>query len=179
MSIEVAIFEKVSFGQFKKDWLNTFPEWKDEVDIDYMDKVIWNVWQNIKLPKRSTSGSAGYDFYMPCNLKIANLGAKKIPTGIRCNMNKGWVLQIFPRSGMGFKSGIHLANTVGIIDSDYYGSSNEGHIFIKLINDSALRSDIMLEEGKAFCQGIFLPYGITDDDNSTAIRDGGLGSTSR
>lgn len=179
MSVEVAKFEKVSFGQFKKDWLNTFPEWKDEADIDYMDKVIWNVWQSIKLPERATKMSAGYDFYMPCDLMIKAGEARTIPTGIRCIMAEGWVLQMYPRSGMGFKNGVHLANTVGIIDGDYYGSSNEGHIFIKLINDSALSKDLLLEEGKAFCQGIFLPFGITDNDNATGIRDGGFGSTSK
>ena len=89
------------------------------------------------------------------------------------------MLQIFPRSGLGFKFRLQLDNTVGIIDSDYYGSDNEGHIFIKITNDSRNDKTVVLKEGDAFAQGIFVPYGVTFDDETTAIRNGGMGSTSR
>lgn len=175
----IAKFEKVSYEQFKKDWLDTFGIRYNEMDDDYVDNTIKNIYESIKLPKRATSGSAGYDFFCPYNINIGKGMTVKIPTGIRCKMENGWVLQAYPRSGHGFKFGIHLANTVGIIDEDYYGSDNEGHIFIKLVNDSALSNVIELKSGDAFCQGIFVPYGITMDDEVTEIRNGGFGSTSK
>lgn len=174
----IAKFEKVSFEQFKKDWLDTFGhKFNDDFDDDEIDNIVHNVYDVIKLPKRATSGSAGYDFFCPSNLTIPVGGTIKIPTGIRCKMENGWVLQCYPRSGHGFKYGIHLANTVGIVDEDYYGSDNEGHIFIKIVNDSSLAKTIDLKACDAFCQGIFVPYGITVDDDVTEIRNGGFGST--
>ena len=83
----------------------------------------------------------------------------------------------FPRSGHGFKYGIHHANTIPVIDGDYFDSDNEGHIFFKIVNDGCLAKEIRINKGDAFCQGIFLPFGITLDDNTTAVRNGGLGST--
>jgi len=102
-----------------------------------------------------------------------------IPTGIRAKMEDGWVLQIFPRSGLGFKHRIQLDNTVGIIDADYYGSSNEGHIMIKLSCDAHEEGHcVSLSAGDGFAQGIFLLFGITADDDASGIRNGGFGSTS-
>lgn len=175
----IAQFEKVSYKQFKKDWLDTFGDRFNEMDEDYVDSVIVNIYNGIKLPKRATSGSAGYDFFCPNSIVLNDSTTVKIPTGIRCKMNNGWVLQAYPRSGHGFKFGVHLANTVGIVDEDYYGSDNEGHIFIKLVNDSILSKSMMIKTGDAFCQGVFVPYGITVDDDVTDIRNGGFGSTSK
>lgn len=166
---KIAKFEKVSFRQFKTDWLKVFPntvDWKLE-----------SIYKNIKLPMRSTTGSAGYDFYLPNEIDLIEGKSMVIPTGIRCKIDDGWMLAAFPRSGHGFKYGIHLANTVGIIDADYYNADNEGHIQIKLVNDSKLAKDIGLEDGTAFCQGIFIPFGITVDDNVEGERTGGFGST--
>lgn len=175
----VAVFEKVSYEQFKKDWIDTFESRFNELSDTSIDNIIHNIYDSIKLPKRATSGSAGYDFFCPTGLSIVRDKAIKIPTGIRCKIEEGWMLQAYPRSGYGFKTGIHLANTVGIIDSDYYGSDNEGHIFIKLVNDSVLSQNSMLKVGEAFCQGILVPYGITYDDNASEIRHGGFGSTNK
>ena len=83
---------------------------------------------------------------------------------------------MYPRSGLGFKFRLMLNNTVGVIDSDYYYSDNEGHIHIKLFNGGSRRLEIAA--GEAFAQGIFLPFGITEDDSATAKRNGGFGSTS-
>ena len=166
---KVARFEKVSYEQFKEDWLNQFPntvEWK-----------LKSMYENIKLPKRSTTGSAGYDFYIPRDMELREFNSIVIPTGIRCVMDYSYVLAIFPRSGQGFKYGVHLANTVGIIDADYCNAENEGHIHVKLVNDSRLAKDIDFNDGVAFCQGIFLPFGITVDDEVEAKRIGGFGST--
>lgn len=173
----IAKFEKVSFEQFKKDWLDTF--WQEDLDEDFTDEMR-EIYDVIELPKRSTGGSAGYDFHCPCNINIPVNESMKIPTGIKCYMEDGWVLQCYPRSSYGFKYGSHLANTVGIVDADYYNNiNNEGHIFIKLINDSVLAKDVDINAGDAFCQGIFIPYGITYDDNATESRVGGIGSTGR
>ena len=131
------------------------------------------------LPRRATAGSAGYDFFTPCDIRLAPGETAKIPTGVRVRMEDGWVLQIYPRSGLGFSYRLQLNNTVGIIDSDYYHSDNEGHIFIKITNDSNEGKVLQLQAGDAFAQGIFVEFGITEDDNATAIRNGGLGSTSR
>ena len=169
----IAKFEKVSLEQFVlsvKDFLPSLNE--EEIKVIY---------EQIKLPKRATKLSAGYDFYSYSKLVLKPNQTLKVPTGIRCKMDSGWVLKCYPRSGHGFKFGIHLANTVGIIDEDYYGSDNEGHIFIKLVNDSVLGATkpIEIKTGDAFCQGIFVPFGITVDDEVNVIRNGGFGSTSR
>lgn len=169
----VAKFEKVSYEQFKKDWLNTFGNYNND------EKKIKEIYDSIKLPVRGTSGSAGYDFSLPDNMNIFIGGSLLIPTGIRCKIKEGWVLKIYPRSGLGTKTGIALANTVGIIDSDYFYADNEGHIFIKLTDDSkSLGKNLSMLRGDRFCQGIFLPYGITEDDEPISNkRHGGFGST--
>lgn len=171
----MAKFEKVSLEQFKKDWYDSFIDWYD--NIDEFEKAVIDIYKSIKLPQRATAQSAGYDFYLPVKINMRNHSYIKIPTGIRCYMEDGWVLKEYPRSGQGFKYGIHLANTVGIIDADYYNADNEGHIFIKLVNDSILAKDIVLEQGDAFCQGVFVPFGMTYDDSAVDQRHGGFGST--
>ncbi len=133
-------------------------------------------YENIKLPARATSGSAGYDFFAPCDFEIAPHSELVIETGIRARISDGWVLVIFPRSGSGFKYGVRLANTAGVIDSDYFGADNEGHIKIKLVTGEKAFS---VKAGDAFAQGILLPYGITEDDECDAVRHGGFGSTNK
>ncbi|MBQ7203545.1 MAG: deoxyuridine 5'-triphosphate nucleotidohydrolase [Eubacterium sp.] len=167
---KIAEFEKVSFEQFKEAWLNCFPDTED----------VKAVYDSIKMPKRATSGSAGYDFYAPSDITFNKGMSNLIPTGIRAKINDGWVLCIFPRSGLGFKHRIQLDNTVGIIDSDYYNSSNEGHIMIKLSCDAHFDNySVVVKAGDGFAQGIFMPFGVTVDDDSTAVRDGGFGSTTK
>ena len=72
-----------------------------------------------------------------------------------------------------------MNNTVGIIDSDYYYSDNEGHIFVKLTNDTNEGKTVEVTTGTGMVQGIFLPYGITEDDDAEGIRNGGFGSTTK
>ncbi len=163
----VAKFEKVSFEQFKKDWLDTF----------YNTENIEEIYNGITLPKRATSGSAGYDFYSTLAFELKPGESIKIPTGIRAKINDGWVLKLYPRSGLGFKFRVQMNNTVGIIDSDYYNSDNEGHIFCKIMNDTNEDKTVSLNQGAGFCQGIFVEYGITFDDDVTEERNGGFGST--
>ena len=94
-------------------------------------------------------------------------------------MEDGWVLKNYPRSGLGFKYRLQLNNTVGIIDSDYYYSSNEGHIMSKITNDSNEGKTIIIKQNEGFTQGIFIEYGITYDDEVNDIRNGGFGSTTK
>lgn len=139
-------------------------------------EIAESAYSAIRLPERATSGSAGYDFYAPFAFQAEPGEEIKIPTGIRAHIEPGWVLTLYPRSGLGFKFRLMLNNTVGVIDSDYYYSDNEGHIHIKLFNGGSRRLEIAA--GEAFAQGIFLPFGITEDDSATAKRNGGFGSTS-
>ena len=133
--------------------------------------------QEIPLPRRATAGSAGYDFTAPAETVIPAGGSALIPTGIRAEMEKGWVLMLFPRSSLGFKYGIRLSNTAGIIDSDYAFAKNEGHIMVKLRNPSG--APVVIGKGERFCQGVFLPYGTAEEDGEFAEREGGFGSTGR
>ena len=162
----IAKFEKVSFDEF----VSSLP---GNTKIDDAKKE----YDLISLPLRATSGSAGYDFFLTRGIALQPKTDIKLPTGIRCRIKEGWFLGMYPKSGLGFKYKVQLYNTVGIIDSDYYYSDNEGHIGLKIFNDGD--QPIILDAGKAICQGIFTEYGITDDDNATEIRNGGFGSTGK
>ena len=164
----IAKFSKVSFEQFCSAVTEEFGISEDAARKMY---------DSIELPKRATAGSAGYDFHTPVDIKLEPGQTVKIPTGIRAKMNDDWVLMIFPRSGLGFKFRLQLNNTVGVIDSDYYNSDNEGHIFIKITNDSNEGKTVSVAAGGGFAQGVFMPYGITEDDDVSDIRNGGFGST--
>lgn len=160
----VAKFEIVSKNQFLASY-----EAEDALEI----------YNNLKLPKRATIGSAGYDFYAPFDIELEPGCTIKIPTGIRVSMNPNYVLKLYPRSGLGFKFRLQLNNTVGIIDSDYYYSDNEGHIFAKITNDSNENKKVIIKKGEGFMQGIFIEYGITFDDDVQEKRNGGFGSTTK
>ena len=133
--------------------------------------------EEIPLPRRATAGSAGYDFVSPLEVTVPPGGTALIPTGIRAEMEEGWVLLLFPRSSLGFRHSLRLANTAGVIDSDYAFAKNEGHIMVKLRNP--LPDPVTIGRGDRFCQGIFLPYGTAEEDEVTAGRVGGFGSTDR
>ncbi len=163
----IAKFEKVSFTQFKKDFSKNF-NITDE-------KELRKIYDGIVLPKRSTKGSAGYDFTIPSPITLKPGETIIIPTGIRCRINDGWSLWLMPRSGLGFKYRVQLDNTIGLIDADYYGSDNEGHIMAKVTNDGHEGKEAPLTD--RFCQGVFLPFGITEDDEADGVRNGGMGST--
>lgn len=175
----IAKFEKVSFGQFSDSWNDIIQTEEKDGSETRNEEVIKAIYDRIKLPRRATAGSAGYDFFAPVDI-ILNPGETiKIPTGIRVWMEPEWVLKCYPRSGLGFKFRLQLNNTVGIIDSDYYNSDNEGHIFAKLTNDSNEEKTVQIKAGEGFMQGIFVEYGITVDDSVTDVRNGGFGSTTK
>lgn len=165
---KIAKFEKVSLEQYLIDMKKNF-------DID--EEQLINFYNNILLPKRATVGSAGYDFKLPFAITLNPNETKKIPTGIRVKMESNYVLLLLPRSSLGFKYRMQLDNTVGVIDSDYYYSDNEGHIILKVSNDTKEEKVLYLEENKGICQGIFFEYGITIDDDAIGERNGGFGST--
>ena len=167
----IAKFEKVSIEQFREGWTDAFGE-VDETELR-------EIYEAVRLPKRATAGSAGYDFFAPARISLAPGETVKIPTGIRVWMEPEWVLKCYPRSGLGFKFRLQLNNTVGIIDSDYYYSDNEGHIFAKITNDSNEGKTLEVRAGDGFMQGIFVEYGITLDDDVTEVRNGGFGSTTK
>lgn len=156
---KIAKFEKVSLEQFLKD---------SGTASDY---------NQIIMPSRATAGSAGYDIYLPAGIRLEPGKSIRIATGLRVRIEEGWVLFILPKSGLGTKFRFQLDNTCGVIDSDYYNAENEGHILITMINDSREGKILELPAGKAFAQAIFLPYGITTDDEAEGIRTGGFGST--
>ena len=165
----IAKFHFVSPSQFLTAMQEEYPQ--------YTEEQIKEMYEALKLPKRATTGSAGYDFYAPVDVTMKPGEIVKIPTGIRVEMKEGWVLKCYPRSGLGFKYRLQLNNTVGIIDSDYFYSDNEGHIFSKITNDSNENKTLTIPADTGFMQGIFVEYGITVDDDATEIRNGGFGST--
>ena len=168
---KIAKFEKVSRENFLAAIKDDFSQYSEAEAVA--------MYEELPMPRRATTGSAGYDFFTPFDITLAPGETIKIPTGIRCRMDQDWVLQLFPRSGLGFKFRLQLNNTVGIIDSDYYYSDNEGHIFAKITNDSNEGKTLTVKRGEGFMQGIFLQYGIVEDDCTTEIRNGGFGSTTR
>ena len=159
---KVALFEKVSKERFCEDCSQS---------------SAGEIYDGIRLPVRATTGSAGYDFFAPFDFSLKGGEGIKIPTGIRVKIDDGWFLQCLPRSGLGFRYRLTLDNTVGIIDSDYYYSANEGHIMIKMTNLS--EKEMFVKGGDGFAQGIFVEYGITYDDETQGIRNGGFGSTDK
>lgn len=164
-------FEKVSYEQ-----------WRSDCGVKGLPENELREWyEAIKLPQQATASSAGCDFFMPFNLNFEAGSRFRIATGIRWvtenETDRGKVLLIVPRSGLGFKYGIRLTNTVGVIDSDYCDSDNEGHIIVSLDNPS--EQTVMLEEGKAFAQGLVVSYDIPEGAGSDRARSGGFGSTDK
>lgn len=169
---KVGEFEKVSYNQF-------YEAMKEVINTEYLNEFAEMAYENLELPKRATSGSAGYDFKAPFSFELKPGQTIKIPTGIRVKIDEGWWLGCLPRSGLGFKYRFQLNNTMGVIDSDYYNSDNEGHIFAKITNDSNEGKTVSVDAGSGFLQAIFIPYGITYSDDTKGVRNGGMGSTGK
>ncbi|MBQ9008563.1 MAG: deoxyuridine 5'-triphosphate nucleotidohydrolase [Clostridia bacterium] len=167
--MRIASFEKVSRERFIADLRKSFP------DLDSPEQI----YEEIRLPRRATAGSAGYDFYTTVPIHLLPQQTILIPTGIRALIDPGYVLLLFPRSSLGFKYRFQLDNSVGVIDSDYAMAENEGHIFLRMTNDSLSGKTLDIRRNEAVAQGIFLPFGLTMDDDATGVRHGGFGSTNR
>lgn len=132
---------------------------------------------DVNLPVRATKFSAGYDFFAPQDVVIPAHGSAKVPTNVTIKPNLtdsyNWLLQVYPRSSLGIKKRIMLANTVGIVDADYCGFE----IFIFLENRGD--EDVHIAAGERFCQGVFVPYLVTSNDAAFGERVGGFGSTGK
>lgn len=178
-------FEKISREQWTKDILELSgvkdPTKEQLAEINVM-------YDNIKIPARATEHSAGYDFYVSGDSIIYMEQSGIIASGIRwvCDKDedKNKVLQLYPRSGIGFKTGVRLMNTVGIIDADYYNADNEGHIMIKLYNPMNLHSNptghLQIKSGEAIVQGIITQYYTCEEEHEVKEkRKGGMGSTNK
>lgn len=130
------------------------------------------------LPKRGTKYSAGYDI-CTANKNPIEIGAGEtvtIPTGIKAYMNNDEVLLIHVRSSVGIKRGLVLANVTPVIDSDYVDNEfNEGNIILAIRNTT--NETVVIQPKERLAQGIFMKYLITDDDNASGERKGGIGST--
>lgn len=161
-------FEKISKEQFNKDF-------------NYPDSSVYgqSVYNHISLPKRATTGSAGYDFFAPFDIEILPRQTALVPTGIRVILDDDKFLAIYPRSGLGFKYKMQLWNTIPVIDADYSGSDNEGHIWVKFYNDSPDGKTIKIKAGEAMCQGVIQQFFKTEDDNTNGVRNGGFGSSDK
>lgn len=156
-------FEKVTFKEFKKHTESNMHCGADEYD-------------SIVMPARSTAGSAGYDIASPVNITIPGRCKRVIPSGLKVQIDEGYCMQLFIRSSLAMKKEIELQTAVSIIDADYYGNeANEGHVMIPVRNESAL--PVTIAAGDRIAQGVFVPFGKTDDDSASATRTGGVGST--
>ena len=160
----IAHFEKVSLKEFARAY-----------GVTEDDPYVRKIYDQIKLPTRSTTGSAGYDFYAPQEYIFMRGEPNTIISGVRCIIDPGWVLMLYPRSGLGFKYGFRLMNGVWVIDSDYSLADNEGHIMCKAY---VSEKSIVVKEGDRYIQGVFVPYGLSDNGNEEMTdRTGGFGST--
>lgn len=131
----------------------------------------------IKLPTRASEHSAGYDFYSPIDVVIPPHEMVMIFTDVKAHMYYDNALLLMPRSSMG-KQPIMLANTIGLIDNDYYGNpDNDGNIGFRLLNLGDTPYEIKI--GDRIGQGIFIKYGTTQDDKTTTKREGGFGSSGK
>lgn len=167
----MAEFKKVSFDQFLKDCMKL----ESSGSLWFMNEsAVSDIYESIQLPRRATNGSAGYDFFMPFPASFITINPVLIPTGIRVQLDPGQFLMCVPRSGLGFKYGMRLRNSVGIIDEDYFHADNEGHIMAKICCEEPFK----LDAGDRFMQGIILNYNVVNSDKPMkGKRKGGFGST--
>ena len=163
---KIAQFYKVSEEQFINDWRAATGSSVEEAK---------SVYANIRLPRRATKGSAGYDFFAPESFTLVPHETILIPTGIRVMIEDGWVLQLYPRSGLGFRHRLQLDNTVGVIDSDY-----RGEIMVGLQNSG--KEDYVIQPADRIAQLMIAPViqaqvELVDELDETARGAGGFGST--
>lgn len=132
----------------------------------------------VRLPKRKTKKSAGYDFFAIEDVDLYPNKLYVLPTGIKVQMEEDEVLYLHIRSSAAFKRGVRMINSIGVIDSDFYNNeSNEGEISLGLLshNDDVVH----IKKGECVAQGVFHKFLITDDDEAEGERTGGIGSTGK
>lgn len=173
-------FEKVSLKQYLKDAEgDIIQEGGYNPNPIGLREDLVEAYENLKLPKRATKKSAGYDFFSPYSFNLRPGETIRIATGIRVILDDDKFLMCAPRSGHGFKARIQLDNTIGIIDADYADSENEGHIMLKLTNDSHTDKSIEVKAGEGIIQSIILQYFTVENDDTKEVRNGGFGSTTK
>ena len=138
--------------------------------------------KDINLPQRKTKFSAGYDVEAAEDIVIPSfkkgMAPTLIPTGVKAYMEDDEVLYLYNRSSNPKKKGLILANSVGVVDKDYYGNpDNDGHIMFAFFNIK--EEDITIKKGEAIGQAVFAKYLISDDDEAAGERVGGFGSTDK
>ena len=141
-------------------------------------------WENkdINLPIRKTKFAAGYDIEAAEDIVIPSFKKGMAPvlisTGLKAYMEDDEVLYLYNRSSNPKKKGLVLANSVGVVDKDYYGNpDNDGHIMFAFFN--IIDEDITIKKGEAIGQAVFSKYLITDNDDANGVRTGGFGSTDK
>lgn len=167
-------FETVSLAQYIADRLEALLT--DGKDREEALRQVQQEYESIELPRRGTTYSAGYDLRTPADYTLEPGESLVIPTGLRIQMEDNMWLGVYIRSSLGFKYNVRLKNSVAVIDADYYGADNEGHLKIGIYNGGS--RPLVLHAGDAFAQGILQKYYITDDDEPVQKRrSGGFGST--
>lgn len=166
-------FTKVSYNQFIKDYFKIFYADSTQLPLG-IDGYLKEVYEDIKLPKRGSAYSAGYDLHTPIAFRLEPNETILIPSGIRAEIGTDKVLLIAPRSSTGMK-GLFIRNTLGVIDSDFAYAKNEGHIMYGLKNTGD--TTLTFGRGERILQGIIVQYFVMDDDDATEVREGGIGST--
>jgi len=132
----------------------------------------------IKLPIRATKISAGYDFSSPISITIQPKSKEVVWTDVKSYMQEGEVLILDVRSSIGIKKGLMLANTIGVVDMDYFSNiNNNGNIGICLYNMTD--EPVHIEQFERIAQGIFIPFLVSDNGNTNEERTGGIGSTNK
>ena len=162
----MAKFEKISFDEFSKVFAQEFES----------EAKLKESYNTFRLPLHMTETSAGHDFHTVVPFAIPPGVMKLIPTGVKCQLEPNQVLMLYPRSSTGIKKNLMLANTVGIIDSDYYNNpDNEGHIYLPLYNygNEIVKGYV----GDRFVQGIITRFEVADNSGTGSVREGGMGST--
>lgn len=150
--------------------------------FEYVNRIISNGYQMLnpkfELPKRSTAKSAGYDFIVPEDTVCKSHQITMVKSGVKAYFPDDETLLLFNRSSNPKKKGLIILNGVGVVDADYADNQdNEGEIaglFYNMLNE-----DVILKAGEKMMQGVFVQYGITDDDNANGQRNGGFGSTGK
>lgn len=167
-------FEKVSFDAFKRDMMQYRP-------MNYLGGELEEAYKNIMMPERKTRYSAGYDVKTPVTTTLPPQGSVVIPTGIKAVFSEDemqtWCLKLYARSSIGIKDKVVVTNAVGLIDSDFQFSENDGDMLLALTNMSDKPK--RYEAGTRICQAVFEIFGITSDDKANGVRTGGVGSTGK
>lgn len=176
-------FEKISIEQWQKDYklpiiISHISDVHNSEVLNHIDEIENGIYESIAVPKRQTAHSAGYDFCSPGMLRIDPNETARVCTGIKARLDPDCVLLLDVRSSVGIKRWLSLANTIGIVDADYYNNpDNEGHIILFIRNNSSEPQSI--EAGERIAQGVIVRYVTTDDDKAAGSREGGFGSTGK